>query len=115
MSRTFYRADLSDRAAIEALVDVLPDGIDGLVNNAGLPPTQPAAKLLAANLVGLKQLTMRMISKLNDGASIVNVASLAGFGWQQLVVAIKAAEALDFAGIDDFVQRRNVSFDGGRS
>ena len=36
----FYRADLSDPRAIDALIDIMPDGIDGLVNNAGLPPTR---------------------------------------------------------------------------
>ena len=111
----FYRADLSDGPTIEALVDVLPSGIDGLVNNAGLPPTQPANKLLAVNLVGPKHLTRLMIPKLNDGASIVNVASLAGFGWRDSIDAIKASETLDFAGIDAFVDRWNVSSEGGRS
>ena len=76
----FYRADLSDGPTIEALVDVLPDDVDGIANIAGLPPTAPANKVLAVNLVGLKRFTALMIPKLNDGASIVNLASLAGFG-----------------------------------
>jgi len=111
----FYRADLSDQRTIEALVDALPSGIDGLVNNAGLPPTRPAEQLLAVNLVGLKHLTQLIIPKLNDNASIVNVASLAGFGWPQAVETIKAAENLTFDNIAEFVQRWNVSSDGGRS
>ena len=111
----FYRADLSDQRTIEALVEALPERIDGLVNNAGLPPTQPAEKLLAVNLVGLKYLTTRMIPKLADGASIVNVASLAGFGWQQSIEAIRASESLGFGGIAEFVQRWGVSSEGGRS
>ena len=45
----FYRADLSDPRTIDALIDVLPEDIDGLVNNAGLPPTQPANRLLLVN------------------------------------------------------------------
>ncbi len=111
----FYRADLSDGPTIEALVDVLPEGIDGLVNNAGLPPTRPARQVLAVNLVGLKHLTELLISKLNDNASIVNLASLAGIGWPQAVDAIKASETLDFDGIDAFVERWQVSSEGGRS
>ena len=111
----FYRADLSDAATIHALADVLPDGIDGLVNNAGLPPTKPANLLLKVNLIGLKRLTLALIPKLNDGASIVNVASLAGFGWQNSIDAIKAAERLDFHNVDDFVARWAVSSEGGRS
>jgi len=111
----FYRADLSDKRTVEALADALPDNIDGLVNNAGLPPTQPAEKLLAVNLVALKYLTNLMIPKLNDGASIVNVASLAGFGWPDAVDAINASNDLDFDGIPEFIERWKVSSEGGRS
>lgn len=112
----FYFADLSDKDEIDALIEALPPpGIDGLVNNAGLPPTRPANRLLAVNLVGLKRLTTRLIPKLNDGASTVNVASLAGFGWPDSIKAIKAADGLDFHEIDDFIDRWNVSNEGGRS
>ncbi len=111
----FYRADLSDGATVNALIDVLPEGVDGLVNNAGLPPTQPADKLLAVNLVGLKHLTLGLIPKLSDGASIVNVASLAGFGWPGATDAIKAADDLGFEGIGEFIERWKVSSEGGRS
>ncbi|GGE43084.1 coniferyl-alcohol dehydrogenase [Actibacterium pelagium] len=111
----FYRADLSDGPTIEALVDVLPSGIDGIANVAGLPPTAPAEKVLAVNLVGLKHFTELMIDKLNDGASIVNLASLAGFGWQQSVEAIKASENLGYAGIKDFIAKWSVGNEGGRS
>ncbi len=111
----FYRADLSDKRTIEALVDVLPEGIDGVANIAGLPPTAPAEKVLAVNLVGLKHFTNLIIPKLNDGASIVNLASLAGFGWAAAVDAIKASESLDFDTIRDFMERWNVTNEGGRS
>ena len=111
----FYRADLSDGPTIDALVDALPSGIDGLVNNAGLPPTQPANLLLRVNLLGLKRLTYGLIPKLNNGASIVNVASLAGFGWPKAVDAIKAAEGLDYHNLDEFIARWQVSSEGGRS
>ena len=111
----FYRADLSDRATIDALLDVLPEGIDGLVNNAGLPPTKPADLLLRVNLIGLKRLTHGLIPKLNDGASIVNVASLAGFGWPDSVDAIKASADLGFHNLDAFIDRWQVSSEGGRS
>ena len=85
----FYKADLSDKATIEALVEALPKGADGLVNNAGLPPTSPPAMVLKVNLVGLKYLTELLVPKLADGASIINLASLAGFGWAENVSQIK--------------------------
>ena len=76
----FYKADLSDKMTIEALVDALPSGADGIANIAGVPPTAPADLVLKVNLVGLKYFTELMVPKLADGASIVNLASLAGFG-----------------------------------
>lgn len=111
----FYRADLSDAATIDALVDVLPAGIDGIANIAGLPPTAPAHKVLAVNLVGLKRFTVGMIAKLNDGASIVNLASLAGLGWADALEAIAAADALHIDDIPAFIERWQVGNEGGRS
>jgi len=111
----FYRADLSDGPTIKALVKALPDGVDGIANIAGLPPTAPAELVLKVNLVGLKYFTELMIPKLADGASIVNLASLAGFGWADSVAQIKASEDLAFDEVEDFVVHHNVSSDGGRS
>jgi NAD(P)-dependent dehydrogenase (short-subunit alcohol dehydrogenase family) len=111
----FYRADLSDARTIDALVDVLPKGIDGIANIAGLPPTAPAEKVLKVNLFGLKRLTLGLIPKLNDGASIVNLASLAGFGWPQAVPAIRASEQVDMDDLADFMQRHGITNAGGRS
>lgn len=110
-----YIADMSDRRTIKALVQALPTRIDGIVNSAGLPPTAPANKVVAVNLVGLKYFTELMIPKLNDGASIVNLASLAGFGWPQAIPAIKASTNLQFEDIDNFNTKHEVTNDGGRS
>ena len=110
-----YRADLSDPRMIRALVEALPDGAHGLANIAGLPPTAPAERVIRVNLVGLKAFTLQMIEKLADGASIVNLASLAGFGWPQAVATIRASEGLDFDGVEDFVRLHGVGNEGGRS
>ncbi len=110
-----YIADLSDRRTVKALINALPTRIDGIANIAGLPPTAPAEKVLLVNLVGLKFFTENMIPKLNDGASIVNLASLAGFGWPQAMDAIRASEDLDFEDVEDFIRRWNVGNEGGRS
>lgn len=110
-----YIADLSDRMSIKALVNALPSGIDGIANIAGLPPTAPADKVLKVNLVGLKFFTNAMIGKLNDGASIVNLASLAGFGWPHAIPVIKASEDLTFEGVEEFIETHKVGNAGGRS
>lgn len=114
-AHVFYPADLSDRRSIDALVKALPQGIHGLANIAGLPPTAPAEQVLKVNLVGLKYLTESLIPKLADGASIVNLASLAGSGWPNAIPAILASHDLDFDQVDAFVQQHQVSSEGGRS
>ena len=111
----FYRADLSDGATIDALIDVLPKGIDGIANIAGLPPTAPAEKVLAVNLFGLKHLTLGLLPKLNDGASIVNLASLAGFGWPQAIPAIRASEGVHVDDAARFASDNQITNEGGRS
>jgi NAD(P)-dependent dehydrogenase (short-subunit alcohol dehydrogenase family) len=110
-----YRADLSDKRTVKALVMALPKDVDGIANIAGLPPTAPPEMVLKVNLVGLKYFTENMIPKLADGASIVNLASLAGFGWAQSVAEINAAADLDFDEVPEFVQRHGVGSEGGRS
>ena len=110
-----YLADMSDRRTIKALVNALPGRIDGIANSAGVPPTLPADIVLKVNLVGLKYFTELMIPKLNDNASIVNLASLAGFGWPQSIEAIKASEHLAFEDVERFIHNYNITNEGGRS
>lgn len=110
-----YRADLSDMRTINALVEALPEGIDGLANIAGLPPTAPAESVLKVNYFALRELTESMIDKMNEGASIVNLASLAGFGWPQSVEAISALETVDPDHIGHFMEKYNITNEGGRS
>lgn len=109
----FLRADLSDKASIDRLVAALPGGAHGLANIAGLPPTRPPEAVLAVNLVGLKYLTEQLVPKLADGASIVNLASLAGLGWPDAKQAIDASARLDFDGIAAFCRAHAIA--GGRS
>ena len=111
----FYRADLSDGATIDALIDVLPKGIDGIANIAGLPPTAPTDKVLAVNLFGLKHLTLGLFPKMNDGASIVNLASLAGFGWADAITAIRASETVHVDDVARFATEHKITNEGGRS
>lgn len=113
----FFQADLGDPASIDTLVAALPDGADGLANIAGVPPTVDATTVMKVNLYGLQRLTNGLVSKLADGASIANLASLAGFGWPNAVDQVKAALALslesDVAGF--CADQGLVDAEGGRS
>lgn len=109
----FFQVDLSEKASIDQLVAQLPTGIDGLANIAGLPPTKPAPAVVKVNLVGLKYFTTQVIPKLAHGASIVNLASLAGLGWADAKESIRASESLDFKDVDAFCQKHGI--EGARS
>jgi len=109
----FIQADLSDKGSIDRLIAELPNGIHGLANIAGLPPTKPAPAVLKVNLVGLKYLTQGVIDKLADGASIVNLASLAGLGWPDAKEAIAASANLEFDDVDAFCKGHGI--EGARS
>lgn len=109
----FIQADLADKGSIDRLLAELPSGIDGLANIAGLPPTKPAPAVLKVNLVGLKYLTLNLINKLADGASIVNLASLAGLGWPDSKEAIAASADLDFDDVEVFCMQHGI--EGARS
>lgn len=111
----FYQVDLGDQASIDRLVAALPTGIDGIANIAGLAPTAPADMVVKVNLVGLKQFTLGMINKLNDGASIVNLASLAGEGWPRAIKEIKASENLSLDQVDEFLTKYGISNKKARS
>ncbi len=108
----FFKADLSDPASIDGLIAALPDGVNGLANIAGVPPTAPAAVVMRVNLYGLQRLTYGLIPKLADGASIVNLGSLAGFGWPNSVAQSKAALALTLEDdVDGFCDAQGLNDD----
>ena len=69
------RCDLADQESIARLA--LPDRIDALANVAGVPGTAPAATVLAVNTLGLQTLTYRVLDRMDAGAVVVNVASVA--------------------------------------
>jgi len=108
MAGDFVQADLSDKASIDRLVAALPSGVHGLANIAGLPPTRPAEAVVAVNLVGLKYLTSRLVPNLADGASIANLASLAGLGWPDAKEAITASAHLDFGDVGAFCKAHEI-------
>lgn len=110
----FYKTDLFDPHLIDELARELPSGADGLCNIAGVPPTAPADVVLRVNAKGLQRLTERMAPKLADGASIVNVASLAGNRWRESVDQIREFEQVDFDGVAAFAERHDMN-EGARS
>ncbi len=99
----FHHCDLSDRAAIDQLVDRLPTTIDVLVNCAGIPNGGrfDAEQIMRVNWLGLRHLTESVLTRMGEGGAVVHVASTAGRDWperrehhQQLMAAQSFDEGL---------------------
>ncbi|MEC9196844.1 MAG: coniferyl-alcohol dehydrogenase [Pseudomonadota bacterium] len=108
----FHQVDLTDEAALDSLIETLkPLKADGLANIAGVPPTAPAEVVVTVNLVALKKLTLGLVDSLADNASIVNLASLAGLGWEGEVTKIKSANGLTHDGVAAFCADQGITKD----
>jgi NAD(P)-dependent dehydrogenase (short-subunit alcohol dehydrogenase family) len=79
---SFVQADISTPQGVEALVASLPKRIDALCNVAGVSGTIGAAKTMAINFYGLRALSEAAAPRIREGGGVVNVASIAGFGWR---------------------------------
>lgn len=92
----FIRLDLNDEAAIIDAANQVGMKLDGLCNNAGLPPREGLeAAILQVNFLGTRAFTLAMLPHLNTGASIVNMASRAGHGWRDNIDQIKRLAQLN--------------------
>ncbi|BDX02997.1 MAG: coniferyl-alcohol dehydrogenase [Marinomonas sp.] len=99
---TFLQGDISNQSGVDQIINALPNGIDALCNVAGVSGTAGAAVTLAINFFGLKALSEGLATKIRTGGSIINVASMAGFGWRQN--AQRAAAIAKLNGFPDSTQ-----------
>ncbi len=99
----FVQADISTQAGVDALVARVPKRFDALCNVAGLSGSTGLAQVLNVNFYGLRALTYAALPKLREGGAVVNVASIAGYGWRANLERTKALVAVpgfpDVAGL----------------
>jgi NAD(P)-dependent dehydrogenase (short-subunit alcohol dehydrogenase family) len=95
----FIKADISTPNGVADLVAQLPAGLDALCNVAGLSGTGGAEITLAVNFYGLRALSEAMAPKIREGGSVVNVASIAGYGLRANLA--RAVAMVDADGFDD--------------
>ncbi|MDT2005247.1 SDR family oxidoreductase [Rhodococcus opacus] len=69
--------DLADPHSIDDAVAALPGDVAALANVAGVPGTAAAQTVLSVNLLGARLLTEQLLPRMQSGAAIVNVASVA--------------------------------------
>ena len=109
--------DQSDPRSIDAAAERLPQ-IDGLMNIAGIPPADrfSPADVLRVNFYGLRRLTERAAAKMNPGAPIVNMSSVAGSGWPDNLPMVRemlahgGADGMD--GVDELAEKYGVDNNG---
>lgn len=89
----FLEGDLGTPEGVEDIAAVLPHRLDALCNVAGVSGQTGAAHTLAVNFFGLRALSEALAPKLREGGSVVNVASIAGFGWRANLDRAKAVAA----------------------
>lgn len=86
----FIALDLNDPDSITTAVAQVKEPVNGLCNNAGLPPREGLeTTILQVNFLGTRDFTDAMLDKLAHGASIVNMASRAGHGWREGLDQVK--------------------------
>jgi len=105
----FITIDLSKEEAIVKAVNQYKGTADAICNIAGVPPTAPAMVQMNVNFFGLRTFTNLMIPKLNKGASIVNLASLAGGKFMERIPLIKQVMAFENAeATEDLLKANDV-------
>ena len=95
----FVQADISTQAGVDGLVARLPRRVDALCNVAGLSGNTGLGPVLSVNFYGLRALTYAVAPKLREGGAVVNVASIAGYGWRANIERTRALVAM--AGFPD--------------
>ncbi len=98
----FLQADLSTQEGVSALAQALPARLDALCNVAGLSGQSGAVPTLSVNFYGLRALSQLLAPKLREGGAVVNVASIAGFGWRANLDRAKAL--VDVPGFPDVAE-----------
>jgi NAD(P)-dependent dehydrogenase (short-subunit alcohol dehydrogenase family) len=78
----FLKGDVSNPEGIAAIAARLPRGFDALLNIAGVSGTGGAETTLAINFYGLRHLSETLAPRIREGGAVVNVASIAGYGWR---------------------------------
>lgn len=91
----FIKLDLNDAASIATATATVDEPLDGLCNNAGLPPRAGLEEaILQVNFLGTRAFTNAMVPHMREDASIVNMASRAGHGWREGLDQAKRLAAL---------------------
>ncbi|MBY5370872.1 coniferyl-alcohol dehydrogenase [Rhizobium leguminosarum] len=94
-SVAFIKGDLSTASGVAEIAARLPARLDALANVAGLSGSTGVASTLAVNFYGLRALSEAVAPRLREGGAIVNVASIAGYGWRANLERAKSLTSIE--------------------
>ena len=86
----FVKADIGALGSAAEVARQLPPRIDALINVAGVSGISGAAQTLAINFYGLRALSEALAPQIREGGAVVNIASIAGYGWRANLERAKA-------------------------
>jgi NAD(P)-dependent dehydrogenase (short-subunit alcohol dehydrogenase family) len=97
---SFNLMDLREPASINSAMKNISGRVDALFNCAGIPPGPPPLDVLKVNFVGTRHLTELVLSSMQAGGAIANVASNGGAGWNRhlpMLMEFVTSESYDAA------------------
>ena len=110
----FIRGDLSTPDGVREIASQIPHGVDALCNIAGVSGNTGIVPTLSINFYGLRALSEALAPRIREGGVIVNVASIAGFGWRANLARAKHLVAVEgFPDVAALVARENLSNEPG--
>jgi NAD(P)-dependent dehydrogenase (short-subunit alcohol dehydrogenase family) len=74
--------DLSEPESIDVATESITGPVDALVNVAGVPGSAALSLVVKVNFLGLRRLTERLLPRISDRGTVINVASTAGANWR---------------------------------
>ena len=79
-----YYYDLSEKAALDALITALLEKIDALFVCQGISQgVNPDLKVMKVNFLSVKYLVEALAPRIADNGSVSIISSSGGFGWEQ--------------------------------
>jgi NAD(P)-dependent dehydrogenase (short-subunit alcohol dehydrogenase family) len=110
----FLQGDLSTPVGIEAVVRQLPQRFDALLNVAGVSGNGGAVATLAINFYGLRHFRETLAPRIREEGAVVNVASIAGYGWRANLARAKAMVGVSgFPDISEVIRVNGVKDEEG--
>lgn len=97
-----YYYDLSEKQALDQLIDALPRKIDALFICQGISMgVNPDVLVMKVNFLSDKYLVEELAPRISDNGSISIISSSSGFGWEQTFARSK--EIIDCGSYEDTV------------